>query len=222
MPALSEEKRELGAHQHGHGALNIAVEGGALVLELEVPGFDIVGFEHPAETEADKAAIEAGLAALSDANALFGLPAAAGCEVSNEVAELHGDEDHHDDHDDHDHDEHAEHNHDDHEEKKDGHDHDHDDHKDDHAEHDDHDDHKEDHAEHDHDDHGDAHADGESHSEFHAEYTFACADASKLSQIELTYFNVFENAEELEVQIVTDAGSKKVEATRESATIDLN
>ena len=37
-------ERELGAHMHGHGTVNIVLEGSALWIELEAPGADIVGF----------------------------------------------------------------------------------------------------------------------------------------------------------------------------------
>ncbi len=199
-PLLAEEKRALAAHAHGHGALNIAVEGATLAMELEVPGFDIVGFEHAAESDADKLAVEQGVAKLLAAADLFVLPEEAGCEVTSATAELHGEDSHDDKHD-----------HDDHE-----------DHKDEHA-HNEHDDHKDEHG---HDDHAheghDDHEGGESHSEFHAEYAFTCADPGKLSQIELAYFGVFPNAEELEVQVVSDAGAKKVEASGEAPIVALN
>jgi len=57
--ALAEgSKRELGAHEHGHSALNVAIEGGSVEMELIAPGADIVGFEHAATSEADKVAVE--------------------------------------------------------------------------------------------------------------------------------------------------------------------
>lgn len=223
LPALAEEKRALDAHVHGHGALNVAVEGGALLMELEVPGFDIVGFEHAATSDADKAAVEAALAKLSNPSEIFALPAAAGCTVSEVAAELHGDEDH-GDHDDHDHDDHAEHEEHDHDDHKDDHDaHDHEEH----ADHDDHD-HKDDHGDHDehdhddHDSHGHEEHAGESHSEFHASYAFTCENVANLDSITLSYFNVFPNAEELEVQVVTESGATKQEATGAAPVVTLN
>ena len=49
MSAVAEEKhRQLGAHEHGHGNFNIAIEGKSVSMELEAPGADIVGFEHKA------------------------------------------------------------------------------------------------------------------------------------------------------------------------------
>ena len=102
----ASSERVLDAHQHGHGVLNIAIEGETLWIELEAPGADIVGFEHPASSDKDKAAIAAAKAALGDPVALFGIPAAASCALDNAAVTLVGDEPeghgaHHDDHDDH-------------------------------------------------------------------------------------------------------------------------
>jgi hypothetical protein len=126
-PALAEEHRELGPHVHGHGNLNIAIEGSKLSMELEAPGMDIVGFEHAAMSDADKATVDKATKLLETPLALFKLPAAAGCKVTEakvivEPEHEHGDDDHDHDQDaaeakdgDHDkdepgHDEHAGHN----------------------------------------------------------------------------------------------------------------
>lgn len=98
--AHATERRQLGAHEHGHSKLNIAVEGTSVVMEIAAPGLDVLGFEHPAETDADKAAVAAGTAALADPLSLFVLPAAAGCKVVEAAVELEQEEHDHDhDHD---------------------------------------------------------------------------------------------------------------------------
>jgi len=224
MPAIAEETRELDAHEHGHGALNIAIEGDQLAIELEVPGFDIVGFEYEAESDADVAAIKTALDTLAEPLKLFGLPEGAGCVLTSFEAELHSDEDDHDEHDHEDeHDEeHAEgkdddHDHDHGEEHDEAHDEEHDE---EHGEEGHDDDHKD---EHDHD-HDEEHADeeaGETHSEFHGEYLFTCDSIDKVTSIDLTYFTVFPNAEELEVQVVSPSGAALLEATPEDAILDL-
>jgi hypothetical protein len=118
--AYAEEHRELGPHVHGHGNLNIAVEDKRVSMELEVPGIDIVGFEHDATTDDQKAVVEKAKAQLAQPRAVFKLPAAAGCTVADAKvaveAEHHHDGDADDDHDhdqaageDHDHDEHEGH-----------------------------------------------------------------------------------------------------------------
>ncbi len=109
-PRAEDAHRELGAHVHGIGALNIAVQGAAVAMELHVPGADIVGFEHAAETAEDKAALAAAVALLERPLELFKLPEAAGCVVTSAAAVFeteaedheHGEEGHAEDgHDDH-------------------------------------------------------------------------------------------------------------------------
>ncbi|MGD9507331.1 MAG: DUF2796 domain-containing protein [Geminicoccaceae bacterium] len=86
--AHAEERRELGAHEHGHARLNLAIEGSALALEIEAPGMDVLGFEHPARSEQDKAAVEAAKATLADPLALFVPPTAAGCRAVEAAVDL--------------------------------------------------------------------------------------------------------------------------------------
>ena len=87
-PAAAGERRELGAHEHGRSVLGIAVEGGRVALELKAPGADIVGFEHPARTDAERAAVRDAEAALADPLALFVPPGAASCRVTDSKVEL--------------------------------------------------------------------------------------------------------------------------------------
>jgi len=81
-PAVAgDEHRQLGPHEHGHGTLNIAVENNQLSIDLDVPGMDLLGFEHTPSTPEQKASATAAEATLKDALALFKVPAAAGCSV---------------------------------------------------------------------------------------------------------------------------------------------
>ena len=82
------ERREVGAHEHGHSVLNIAIEGDRIEMELMAPGIDIVGFEHAAETDEHKAAVTEAEAILSDPLALFVLPDDAGCATETAAVEL--------------------------------------------------------------------------------------------------------------------------------------
>jgi hypothetical protein len=91
------QQREAGAHEHGRGTLNIVLEGSRLSMELEAPGVDIVGFEHKARTKKQKAAVEKAEEQLEAAEALFELPAAAGCVLEASRVTLEG-EDHGHDH----------------------------------------------------------------------------------------------------------------------------
>ncbi len=205
-PALADETRSAEAHVHGVGALNIAIDGNEVAMEFHTPGADIVGFEHAATTDLDKAAILTGLAQLERPETLFALPQAAGCTVSMAKAALEAE----DDHDQHGHDEHG---HDDHADD----DHDHADHA---ADKDDHD-HAHGHDEHgDHDDH--AHEAESSHSEFHAEYLLTCADADQITEIAFPYFQTFANAKELKIQLVTDHGAHGHSVTAAAPVLKLD
>lgn len=97
------EHGSLGAHEHGVARLNAALDGQTLELELESPAMNLVGFEHAASTDAEKAKVAAVRAQLEKPLALFNLPPAAGCVVAQQELEspLFGDkpEDHDEDHD---------------------------------------------------------------------------------------------------------------------------
>ena len=94
------EHGSLDAHEHGVGRLNAVLDGKALELELESPAMNLVGFEHLATTDADKAKLAAARKQLEQPLVLFSLPKAAGCVVSSQELEspLFGDkpEDDHD------------------------------------------------------------------------------------------------------------------------------
>lgn len=175
-PLLADSTRSADAHVHGQGDLAIAIEGDQVAMRLEAPGFDIVGFEHEAKSEEDRARLAQGVAELAKPLSLFRLPDAAACTVTSAKADLV------DDHDDHDHE---------------AHNHDHDGH--------------------DHDDHEAA----AEHTEFEAEYMLVCGDTSAIDQIEFAYFEVFPNAEELDVQIVTDKGATGLEVSRADPVANL-
>jgi len=84
------EHREQGAHQHGHGDLELAIEKTVVSINLKIPGDDIVGFEHPPANDKQKAAIENAKKALGDALTLFGIPKEAACKVEETNVHTHG------------------------------------------------------------------------------------------------------------------------------------
>ncbi|WP_223530862.1 DUF2796 domain-containing protein [Pseudomonas sp. GL-R-19] len=106
------EHGSLGAHEHGVGRLNAGLDGQTLELELESPAMNLVGFEHIATSDADKAKVAAVRARLEQPLGLFNLPKAAGCVVENQELEspLFGDKPEADE--DHDEDAQDEHHHD--------------------------------------------------------------------------------------------------------------
>lgn len=111
-PVFAQETRQLDAHEHGVGQLNIAFDGQQVAMEFHAPGADIVGFEYAAESANDRAAVDAAVATLAGPLDLFVLPDAAGCSVVQAAAELESEDDHKDAHGDH-----AEEAHEDHEDK---------------------------------------------------------------------------------------------------------
>ena len=81
------EHGSLGAHEHGVGRLNVVLDGKTLALELQSPAMNLVGFEHVATSDADKAKVAAARALLEQPLSLFNLPKAAGCVVENQELE---------------------------------------------------------------------------------------------------------------------------------------
>ena len=96
--AAGEEHRQLGAHVHGHGRLNIAIEDKTVSIELEAPGADIVGFEHEAGTRAQSAAIEKAKATLASGLSLFTPAAAAGCTQNASKVSIEAEHEHEHEH----------------------------------------------------------------------------------------------------------------------------
>ncbi len=200
---VQAEKRQLGPHEHGHGTLNIAIEGKKVAIELDVPGADIAGFEHEATTPEDKAQLEKAQANLKEALKLFVMPAAASCKLAKAEVELEAEHEHeHEEgkeaHEDHDHE--GKEAHDDHEGKEAHEDHDHEG--------------KEAHEDHDHEE-------GARHSEFNATYELDCASPKKIETIQFDYFKVFPNARSLTVNLVSDAKQGSYEVTSEKPVLDL-
>jgi hypothetical protein len=80
--------RALGAHVHGVGALNVALDGDTLLVELISPAMNLVGFEHPPRTAEQRAAVRAARAALEAPAALFVPNRAADCVLMASTVEL--------------------------------------------------------------------------------------------------------------------------------------
>jgi hypothetical protein len=97
FPAFAEgPQRQLGAHIHGHGRLNIAIEGKKMSMELEVPGADVVGFEHEPSTPDQRAALAEARAKLANAAALFAPAPKAGCVLDRVKVSTEAEHDPHD------------------------------------------------------------------------------------------------------------------------------
>lgn len=100
------ESHSHGAHEHGHGHLNLVIDGNLLMIELQAPAADLVGFEHAAKSDEEKAQYAKAVARLQQPDALFHLDPAAGCKlIQQELQAAKEDHDHEHEHDhDHDHD----------------------------------------------------------------------------------------------------------------------
>ena len=110
-----------GIAQHVHGVieLGIVVEENTVSASIHAPLSDVLGFERAAENDQEAERVREAAALIQDADRMFGLPAAAGCEVQDVDLEApnylltNGDHDeqvaeHHDDHDgERDHDDHS-------------------------------------------------------------------------------------------------------------------
>ena len=169
-PVFAEETRQLDAHEHGVGQLDIAFDGKQILMELHAPGADIVSFEYAAESAEDRAKVDAAIVMLARPLDLFVLTEAAGCTIVQASAELESEEGQ------------ADHEDDDHQEKNVG---------------------------------------EAGHTEFHAEYLLACADPGAVTEITFTYFDVFPNALEVEVQLISNKGATSFEVERDAPTLDL-
>jgi len=103
-------ERDHDAHEHGHAELMIIKENQHLEITLRSPAQNIVGFEHAAQSEADKATLKKAVKLLKQADQLILLAPEAQCALENVELEsaLLSDQDdthpHHDKHDAHGHD----------------------------------------------------------------------------------------------------------------------
>ena len=116
--AAVSDTRSAESHTHGDALLAIVLDGSMLTVELDTPLYNVLGFEHEAETAAQKAAVIDAETVLTRGDPLFVFNSEAGCSIIRDTisVELEHHEDDHDDHEDEDHeDDHGE---DDHEEEE--------------------------------------------------------------------------------------------------------
>lgn len=101
-----QEKRQHDAHVHGIAALNVALEGDEVHVELDSPAANIVGFEHAPSSKADHATLDQAVATLKDGDQLFRFDSKAGCRMEEaKVTSALLDESHDEHADDHGHEE---------------------------------------------------------------------------------------------------------------------
>lgn len=99
LAADKKEKRHHYAHEHGTGKLNLAIESKSLLVEIEVPAHDIVGFEHYPESDTQKKLVNDAIASLKNVDEIIMLPQSANCVSEKEAVvetEILNEGDHHD------------------------------------------------------------------------------------------------------------------------------
>ena len=202
--AASEDgHREHGAHEHGRGTLDVAVEGEELVAELRMPAVNVIGFEHAPGTDAEREAVRQALARFKDPAAVLVPSPDAECEPEQVEAGFPGmgpggPREHHD---------------------EDEHEHEHDD--DGQAENKGEDEHHG-HDEHDDDGHEPGEPGMEAHSELHATYHFHCHAPERLDRIQVHVFELLHDAEEIEVRVVTPTLQKAMDLHPGETVVELS
>jgi len=174
--AVAQVERQHAPHVHGVATGNLSMDDGKLRLELEIPGVNLVGFEHAPRNDDQQAALDGALAFLRTADDWLHTDPRGGCEVASINAHTHGFKDDHDHSRDHDHTHDHEHNH--------GHDHSHD---------------------HDHGhDHSDGRYHDHDHSEFHVVIGLECQNPDRLGWVDLRLFEDFPGNERMDIDVLTE------------------
>ncbi len=78
-----DKKGSLDAHVHGLSVINVVQEKNKVLFDIEMPGFDTVGFEYKAKSQKDKDLVKNALNMLKNPVNLFSIPSAANCKMSN-------------------------------------------------------------------------------------------------------------------------------------------
>lgn len=85
---LSSLANEHGAHVHGAAEIDVAIEGKKLVITLESPADNLLGFERAPKTDAEKAKLKSVAEQLNNAALLFVPDAAAQCKAAAPVVKM--------------------------------------------------------------------------------------------------------------------------------------
>ena len=78
VPAQAQQQH---AHVHGQLKLDVAIDGPTVVIDMESPLDNIVGFERAPKTEAEKKTVADAIAQLRAADQLFAIDPAANCKL---------------------------------------------------------------------------------------------------------------------------------------------
>ena len=228
----AQTERDLDSHEHGQALMSLVIDGNKLVMELESPWMNLIGFEHSPETEDQKQLLANALGMLGTPATLFNLPENADCELLDVVRHddfgMHDDEHASDEGHDEEHDHSEEHASNEEHADEHGHDEEHASDKD-HAEEHDHDEEhaaEEEHADQHGHDHDEAHASDDEHasdhSELHIEYQFNCSSVDELASLDVKLFELWPGMEDLDVQSIGPSGQGLETLTAGRPTLDLS
>ncbi|MBF0255981.1 MAG: DUF2796 domain-containing protein [Gammaproteobacteria bacterium] len=102
-PPLLASERQHGAHVHGRAELNLVLDGRSLLIELNSPAANLLGFEQAPRTPEQRTQLEQTLNTLRDGRRLFAFSPAAACQLEQVELEspllADADEPHHKGHD---------------------------------------------------------------------------------------------------------------------------
>lgn len=79
-PILAAEFEQHAPHEHGKVTINAALDGNQLVIELDSPAVNVVGFEHEPRTDQERSAVSDAAKLLGNGRGLFTLPKEARCQ----------------------------------------------------------------------------------------------------------------------------------------------
>ena len=80
-PFISAQAQQQHAHVHGQLKLDVAIDGPTVVIDMESPLDNIVGFERAPKTDAEKKTVADAIAQLRAADKLFTIDPAANCKL---------------------------------------------------------------------------------------------------------------------------------------------
>ncbi len=83
-----DKKGSLDAHVHGLSVINVVQEKNKVLFDIEMPGFDTVGFEYKAKSQKDKDLVKNALNMLKNPVNLLSIPSAANCKILNNSSKI--------------------------------------------------------------------------------------------------------------------------------------
>ncbi len=80
-PVRAQIRPAAHAHVHGIASVDIAIDPVAITISMSSPLDNLIGFEHPPRTDAERAAAQSAVAVLHDGAKVFVIDPAAGCTL---------------------------------------------------------------------------------------------------------------------------------------------